>query len=1231
MRRLFALTFAVLSLPVVAYAATAAPPDKHAKDEGLGKKGEANLDTSLAGDITRKKEAKQEAPALQYDQFRLGVELQVTEKRHEQINDLKKIISLSPADSKEMPSLLYRLGELYWEESRAYFFEANRKDDDLIRALNANDQAAQAKAKAEKADLLGKSNALTKLAVQQYTEIVQKYRDYDRMDEVLYFLGHNLMDNGEDRKALVVYERLITKYPKSRFIPDAYVAFGEYFFNTSKGNHDMLNKALEAYKRAASHPENQVYAFALYKEGWCLYNLSQFDKSMDMFRSVVLYGELAGAQGTEKDGGKSGKSSLIKEARKDYVRSYERIGAPLDARADFSKFVSKPEDLRAMETQLANLYYEDGKDREAAVMYNALIREEPLAPEAPGFQGKIVDCVLRAGNKKQTVQQVRQLVKIIKDVEASGNVKDEKGKQKLSDARELSERTLSNLAVNWHKEAKKTRDDETFALANEVYGDYLSLFPENPKAYDMRFFWAELLNDNLQKYDEAARQYTLVFQADIAHLEKKEKPGRWIANAPYDAVLAYDEVIKLAEQAGTIKTEASDGNKPMKIPAQKQDLLDACLRYLKYLPKGEKTVEITFKAANIYYRSNHFDEAVKMFSDIALNHPTYKFENGDRAGEVSANLVLDSYNLQKDWAKVNEWARKFYANEQLATGDFRAELAKVIEQSSFKLVNALEDKKEYAQAAEAYLAFVKDFPKTQIADKAIFNASVDFFKAHRLDKAIEARNHLVQSYPKSNFVPECIYSNAEAYEAMGQFEHAIDAYEAYLRGFEKANAQAIKEAASKKKKGKKKSIVATAKATDSDQVWEPGKAQIALYDAGVFHEGLGELKAALKDRELYLQLWPDSKDAEKVNLSIIDLYEKLGAYSKVASELEDYERTYERDPKKVLYGENRLYHLFADKLRRPKDAQRIMGRVEKFYEKLPHHVQVSLDGTALELIARQQNLKNEDQYHFFTTLKLKWGRMPKPVNDFKASIKDKKKSLDEVERLYTQTVKLKAADPAICALYKIGLSYENFAKTLEDVPVPRLPGVPEDVRKQLQGVAVEQLTPDVEKTKKTAGDFFASAVAKAHELGVKNECSAASLRLLRDVYRPNDYLPRADQTAPLKLALTARPAVGEGLLTEVQPETKVDLSNTPAPSAPPPPSSVKPASAKSPAPAAKPAPGPNAPEIAPGNREDPNGDLAPGQHPGANQPEQIKNEPAPQPDPQKTAPQGTADEPKDNL
>jgi tetratricopeptide (TPR) repeat protein len=1116
---------------------------RKAKETEL-KKASSAPEQSLAGDLTRKKEERGDMPALRYDQFRLSVELQVASKRREQIDSLKKIIGLSP-DQKEVPSLLFRLAELYWEESKYYFFESNRKDDEVIHAMNRKDKAAEERAKSEKEELLAKSKEFTRLAIDRYSEIIQKYKDYERTDEVLYFLGRDLMDAGEERKALVAYRRLVDKYKKSKYYPDALLAFGEYYFNTSKGKRDMLEKALSYYKQAAAFPENQLYGFALYKQGWCYFNLADYQKAMDMFKAVVLYGEYAGASAVERDAGKSGKNTLVREARNDFVRAYARFGSPADARAEFGKVASKPDDRFLMLKQLANLYYEDGKNREAALTYNTLIRERPLSPEAPGFQGKIVDCVLRAGNKRMTVEQVRKLVKIMDDVQKSGSIKEEKDHKAMAEARELSERTLSNLAVNWHNEAKKTRDDETFALSSEVYSDYLALFPESPKAYDMRFFWAELLNDNLLQYEKAADQYTQVVMIDAKRMEGKKdaqgkvehgKPGRWLATAAYDAVLAYDEVVKKAEASGAIKPEpAGDVTKKHNIPAQKKNLLEACDRYLKYVPNGPKRVEITFKSANIYYRYNYFDEAVARFSDIALHSPDYKFEDGQRAGEMAANLVLDSYNLLGDWAKVNEWARKFYNTPKLATGPFRQELSKVIEQSSFKLVNQLEAKKEYAKAAEAYISFVSEFPKSEIADKALYNASIDFVNANMLDKAMSTRQRLMRSYPKSEFLPASIYANGEGHEAVGDFEEAAQAYEAYVAGYERSLNRSPAEKSRAKIRGAhhRKKAASTAKepSKETTQAWDEGKAQIALINAGILRDGLGQYRHALKDREKYLELWPDSKDSEAVFLSISDLDERNGAYTKATKVLEEYEREYGKDPSKVLAAEGRLASIYEQKLKRQHEALRTYQRVFAYYEKLANRFKKSLSNPALDAVARAHYVTSENDYNRYTGIRLHWGKLPHPETEFKQGLREKARSLEVVQRRYTQTVSFKSASSAICALMRIGMAYDNFVETLVNAPMPR--GAPAELKDALR----EELSNNAQPVKDKAAEAFAAAVQKSRELDVYNECSTKSLQYLRKTYRPEQYPALIEHVVELKGFKSQ--ALGADLVASLQPVTVI--------------------------------------------------------------------------------------------
>jgi TolA-binding protein len=1126
----------VLTLPMFAHAADTA----RAHEQTLGKKEQTSLDASLAGDITRKKEDTGGAP-LEYDHFRLGVERQVSDKRRDQIDSLRKIIELSP-DTKETPDLLFRLGELYFEESRDYFFQANRKDDDLIRALAAKDVPAQEKAKKEKAALFVQRDAYARLAVDQYTQIVQRYKDYPRSDEVLYFLGHNLMDLGDEKKGLVAYRKLIEAYPKSRFVPDAHLAFGEFYFNNSKGKREFLTRALESYKAAASFPESSIYGFALYKQGWCYFNLTDYARAMDLFKAVVLYGEFTGATALEKQGGTKGKNALIREARADYVRAYERgNGQPQGAKENFSTVASNPDDRFGMLELLANLYYDAGKDREAAVAYSFLIKEKPLIAKTPEWQSRIVDCVLRAGDKKQTVSQVRRLVKILGDVEASGNVKTDADRKAVAAARERSERTLSNIAVNWHIEGRKTRDDETFEYANEVYADYLTLFPNNPKAYDLRFYWAELLNDYLRKYVQAEQQYTLVVLQDARRIdgvkdEKGEwktrpgKPGKWLSNAAFDAVYAADEVVRRSEEKGELKPPtASDLKTVVPLAPQRKNLLEACERYLKYLPKGEKRVEIAYKAAKLYYDHHRYDEAVFRFSEIALTQPDYKFDNGDRAGEIAANLVLDSYNGQGDYKKVNEWARRFYANDKLATGKFRDELSKVVEQSSFKLVHALEEKKEYAAAAQAYLDFVKDFPRTQIADKALYNASTDFYKAHMLEKALATREQLFRSYPKSPLVPVCQWANAEGHEAIGDFERAAEAYELYVAGYEKQLGPADRGSKKNgKNKGRKAKSAAAEEPKKEGPVWEEGKAQIALFNAGVYREGLGQLRQALRDRDRYLELWPNAKDSETVALSVADLHERMGQYSKAVAFLEDRAREQERDPNKFLASQARILRIQDTKLKNPRAVARTEKAVLEYYDKLYRRQKDALEPAAKEAVARAWYTKNEEQFQFFAHQKLHWGRAPDPVKDFRESIKQKGKSLDEISRLYTNTVALGAPEPAICSLRKIGLAYENMADSVANAPMPRF--LPPEAQEELKTQLAQQAQPIREK----AADHFAAAVAKSRELSIRSDCATKSLQALRQTYRPAQYQPLMEELADPKAQRGVAPSE-PALLSQVQP------------------------------------------------------------------------------------------------
>ncbi|HEX4622224.1 MAG TPA: hypothetical protein VH208_11715, partial [Myxococcaceae bacterium] len=507
--------------------------------------------------------------------------------------------------------------------------------------------------------------------------------------------------------------------------------------------------------------------------------------------------------------------------------------------------------------------------------------------------------------------------------------------------------------------------------------------------------------------------------------------------------------------------------------------------------------------------------------------PDYKFENGDHAGEISANLVLDAYNLLGDYSKVNEWARKFYAEPRLATGKFREELAKLIEQSAFKLVNKYEANKDFVKAAEAYEGFVKEFPRSEIADKALHNASSDYFQAKLIDKASALCKQIIREYPKSEFVPACVFNNASYLEAVAEFEDAARFYEQYATGYERGlSGKGKSKETHTAKKGKK------GKESPEDhggQIWDEAKAQIALFNAGVFRDALGQYKRALNDREKFLELWPDAQDFEKVFLSIADLEEKNGSYGKAQKQLEEYEKKYLKDSNKVLTAEGRIADIYEKKEHRAKEAQRIFERIMKYYDSLPQRTKAKLDDTSLEAVGRAHYALSEDDWKKYNAIQLRWTKLT-GLGELKSTIKEKAKGLEAVQKRYTSTVTFKAGGPAICALYRIGSAYDHFSDSLVKIKMPK--GVPPELEDEIR----QQFQAQAEAPKAKAAEAFAAAVQKSRELDIFNDCSDKALAELRDTYAPDKFPQMQDDKLPVKLNVPiTTPATGGDLVIDVKP------------------------------------------------------------------------------------------------
>lgn len=985
------------------------------------------------------------------------VEQIVAAKEQEQEQALRQMLELggSPAEQSEV---LARLAGLLRARGLALFIRAQAEAD-------AGDQAGAARDKAVAADARA-------AAISRYRELLKKYPHAPRTDEALFFLADTLQDSGRDKEAVAAARELTRRFPRSSFAPASHVFIGEHLFDDAK-----LDEALKEYRAAAQVPGDEVYPYALYKAAWCRFNQNAFGDAMKLLKRVVDISVKAGNVNTVQ---------LGREARRDYVLAYGRIGAPEKAHDDFVKKFGAVAALKMLE-QYDKLLFDTGRDPEAAMIARQLLTLHGDAPAAALDQTRLLVIAQRTGKRHDLLAEAKSLVQTFQRVR-----KDDKSAndEALQEANRLGEETLRNLAVQIHNEARKTDLDDTWAAARALYAEYLTLFPDAPDAYDLRYFYGELLYARGAKA-EAAEQYEAV---------TRKGAGKWLQKAAWSAVLSRNEAI-YGDKAEGKDTGERRAQRPL--TADEKKLAQACLLYLDKLPDGPHAVEVAFKVGRLEYVSSDLAGAEKHLAWIAEKHPEHEL------AEYAANLVLDISNLRKDWTGLHAWAVKFMADKRLiAHGTLAKDLKRIEEESAYAVADGTSPDTKKAQAL---LDFVAQHPHGDLADKALFGAAAALSRAGRIDEALAARARVWKEQPQSPLVPRALLASASDLAAVGDTGEAAALLEQYAKGFQK------QEATKKwyREHGIKKPV---------QTLYDEAKAQAGLHDAAVLREARGELQKSIADRAQMAKVFAKSADKEQLALAQARLRAQLGETARAAREYAALARDPHSKPALQLTAWSEAAKLFA-KAHETGNSQWSWTETEKTWKSLGPKAREKLSDDALAAAAAAHFALGQKAFDDF-----KQQQIRKPLM---ATLNRKIALLQIVKKRAEETVAMRQAGPAVCALAQLGEAQGLLAQALAQSPFP--PGLNADQRKLYREALQEKAQPILNDSKET----LQSADAKARELGVTGPCTVKVAALLDKLgAKP---LPRPElQLAPLPVAdapdmMDARSAAGERtkrLLTE---------------------------------------------------------------------------------------------------
>ncbi len=822
--------------------------------------------------LVAKEENKQALPELSADEI-LEVEGAVGEIRAEQTELLNALIDDTPdSDVDEKADLYFRLAQLYSQQQRYWRLKTQEysiKADTVKKPADKKKWAKESDAAAKKA-----KESLLK-AVDSYKKLVSKdaFKGYANMDKALFRFGYTLQQGRYMKEARSVYQRLIKEYPASQYIPDAKVAFGDYYFEMAGTEPDKFKDHLEnaaaEYKAVLTFPKSNVYTYALYKMGWVYLNLGKHSDALAVFYKVADL-----TKGDKK------KEALNRTSKKDLVRAYSEVGNVEQAHKYFQK-VDKKYAFDMLQI-LGDLYLEQGKAEKAIYTFRALMDLDGKNKNVCLWQYNVAHAMMTAGSNKQKVDEIESLVKLY------GALKDKKvlPASESEECHDNAAAMAGDMARAYHNESMKTLNAETLAYADRLYNVYLKIFPDAEDFGETQYYYAELLwsraenekNQRLQTelWENAAVEFTQVVKNGKVDA-KLTKESAYAAVLGWKNALSVDPRMKAPPPDLTAgKDDKIPEEKP--IPEREAKMLDAFDVYIKYIkdPKDKELVGMKFLKANIYRRYNHFDKAQPIFEDIIANHRDHE------TAEFSVNLLLDSLNRAKKYEDMIKWVDILLADKKFLEGkDELAErleglkltsLRKAIEQVEARAKDT-KDYTLYVKCGEMYIDLFNRNPDADGNEALLYNAGVCFEEGKSIGAAIQMFELLAANYPKDKVVtPKAIARLGQNYGRIAWYRESSVKLEEYAKKY----------------------------AGEKD-------AHDAMNDAVFYRKGIGDDEKAIANTNYFIKQFAKGNANEAANayFSLTTIYEKQGNKDEVVAHLRSYIKRYGKN------GADRLIVAYA--------------------------------------------------------------------------------------------------------------------------------------------------------------------------------------------------------------------------------------------------------------------------------------------------------------------------------
>lgn len=940
------------------------------------------------------------------------------------------------ATSSNRGELWLRLAELYVEKARLVEFRIQNDYDKKINLWEKN------KRKGPKPQLkLSYSNSFNLKAIQLYEWFVKDFPGDPRGDQAYFFLGYNFFELNNVKKGEEYYKILTSRYPNSPYVAESNFALGEFYFENEK-----WAEALKHYGKVIKEKESRVRSFAYYKAAWCDYRLGKVSTAMKILEYVIRMSRSADENSNQSRFKNVNKIRLAQEAMRDIVPFFAEIGEYTQAREYFKK-VGGEKYFEEMLEKLGYIYSDLGKREAALHIFRDLQSMNPMSPKAFEYQYQVVLNFSAADNEAIFKRELFRWIQTYAPDSAWFKANQE-NKELIAKSNELREKTLRNYILQLHQQAQNTRLPDAQKKAREGYALYLKTFNEGPTLADMHFFYGELLFD-LKEYENASVHYQWVVD--------NAAQSKYFEDAMLNTVLSIEKIMPTDED---LKAKAGDSLQPLQLGPLEMRFIKVATRYVESFPKSEKYVEIKFKIGRLYYSYNRFDEALPVFESIVKTHPK------TQSAVYSANLILDIYNLKKDYVGLAKAGKDFMSTPALSQAGFDVDIKGIVEKAGFKMGQDLEVSKDYLGSAKAFDVFVQQNPKSSLVTSAQFNAAVNYERAGKMVSAIKMYEGISASSNKDAIPlkPKARKLLARLYERTGQFEKAALEFERFA------------------KENPKDPLVPD-----------------FYFNAAVIWDGFNKVNPAIQS---YEKFYETSRKADRTE-AFFRIGEMQEREERRPGALKYYERYIQENPTNLEHIVEA--HLRIAKLNRRKGSSQ---EADTWYQKtvaVQKRLSSRQKGVGAASAAEARFLLAQNTVNEFKSI-----RIPNDPSKQEAAVSKKLALLNRLNQELLEVIKYDDGRYIVASLSTLGMAYEHMSSALYNSPIP--PGLTEEEKKLYQ-VEVDKIAAPL---KQKAIDSYRGSIDKAYQINAYNDWTISARQGLSR-YEPDRQFYKSESTFPVQM------------------------------------------------------------------------------------------------------------------